>query len=124
MPRRTNTFQQMIRYIYEKMVAKGGRVTESALIRERDGGTEREIDVLLEQDVAGIPVRIALECRRRRCKDDIGWIDCLIGKYNKLEPAIARAVAVSSSDRPCLHGCRGAGAQTGRLARCLGRTPD
>lgn len=95
MPKRTNTFQKLITQIYSQMATSDERVTESALVREPTGETEREIDILLEKKIFGIDIRIAVECRGRSHKDDIQWIDGLIGKYRNLP--IDKVVAVSKS---------------------------
>lgn len=95
MPKRTNEFQQLIRKVYDCMkVIEGGKVTESAIIIDRDGNS-REIDVLIEIDSFGHSIKIAVECRDRSRQDDIQWIDALIGKYNNTN--IDKIIAVSSS---------------------------
>src|SRR5207245_1001712 len=43
----------------------------------------------------GTDLRIAVECRGRKDRDDIRWIDGLIGKYRDLD--IHKVVAVSQS---------------------------
>jgi hypothetical protein len=40
-------------------------------------------------------VKIAIECRDRSCKDDIEWVDCLVGKYRNLD--VHNIIAVSNS---------------------------
>lgn len=95
MPKRTNEFQTFILKIYQQMSSKNDKVTESAMIRERGDGTPREIDILVESRIFGVNIKIAIECRGRKNKDDIEWIDGLIGKYRDL--GINRIVAVSNS---------------------------
>ena len=95
MPKRTNAFQKLILRIYQQLNSPGGRVEESVLLSERGGGTPREVDILLHSRVFGIDLRIAVECRGRKHKDDIIWIDGLIGKYRDL--GIDKVVAVSKS---------------------------
>ena len=65
------------------------------MVRERSTGTEREVDILLEDCLFGTALRLAFECRGRRDKDDIEWIDGLIGKVTDLD--IDKVVAVSGS---------------------------
>jgi hypothetical protein len=95
MPRRTNAFQKLVFRIYQQLSSPGGKVEESVLLAERDGGTPREVDILLQSRVFGIDLRIAVECRGRKHKDDILWIDGLIGKYRDL--GIDKVVAVSKT---------------------------
>jgi len=95
MPKRTNEFQRLVKTIYERMASPGDLVTESARLKERDAKTEREVDILLEKKMFGAQIRIAVECRDRSHKDDVTWIDGLIGKYKDLD--VDRKFAVSSS---------------------------
>jgi len=95
MPKRSNAFQKLVLLVYQQMVEAGGTVTESVLLKERGNGTIREVDILIEKTVAGILIRIAIECRGRSRKDDIDWIDGLVGKYVNLE--VDKVVAISQS---------------------------
>jgi hypothetical protein len=95
MPKRTNTFQQVVKYIYSQIVPAGGRVTESAMLEESAGGSKREVDVLIEYTVAGHNLRIAVECRDHGRDQTLEWIDSLIGKYSRLR--VNQIVAVSAS---------------------------
>lgn len=95
MPKRTNAFQQLIVRIYEQMSLPGDMVKESAMIKERGSNVQREVDILLQRRIFGTVLRIAVECRGRKDKDDIEWIDGLIGKYRDLD--IHKLIAVSRS---------------------------
>ena len=52
----------------------------------------REIDVLIEKEINGKTAKIAVECRDRACKDDIEWVDSLVGKYMHLD--VHKVIAV------------------------------
>lgn len=80
-------------YIYDQMVPEGATVAESVFIKERDSGSEREVDILIEHEVAGTKLRIAVECRDRSRRDSIEWIDGLIGKFRDLD--VDKVVAVN-----------------------------
>jgi len=97
MAKQTNAFQQLIHYIYEKLEGQDATVTESALLLEQKVNEEvsREVDVLIERTIDDKIVRIAVECRDRSSKDDIQWVDCLIGKYINLK--VHKVIAVSNS---------------------------
>lgn len=97
MPKRTNVFQQVITYIHEQMTSSAGTVKESQVVHERSCNAEREVDILLEQEVLGTKLRIAVECRGRGRKDTLEWIDSLIGKYHDLVEDINKVIAVSRS---------------------------
>jgi len=93
MPKRSNEFQRLVRVIYEQLLPAGATVTESALVKERGSEVRREVDILIEQPVADVTLRLAVECRDRSRSADIEWIDQLIGKYRDLP--IDRVIAVS-----------------------------
>ncbi len=63
MPKRSNEFQQLIHHIYTQLASEDAEVTEPAFVKERDSEAEREVDILIEDEVAGVKVRIAIECR-------------------------------------------------------------
>jgi hypothetical protein len=94
-PPRSNEFQRLVRTIYEQIVPEGATVTESAMVRERGSSVEREVDILVESRVGDIVVRLGVECRDRARRDDIEWVDQLIGKYRDLP--VDKIIAVSSS---------------------------
>lgn len=97
MSKRTNAFQKTILFIHDQLKDSQTKVIESALLPERniEPIVYREIDVLIEKEEEGRTLRIALECRDRSHKDEIGWIDSLIGKYLNLQ--VDKVIAVSSS---------------------------
>jgi hypothetical protein len=94
-PPRSNEFQRLVKVIYEQIKPEGASVTESAMLREKGSSTEREVDVLVEARLADTVVRLAVECRDRSRRDDIEWIDQLIGKYRDLP--VDKIIAVSAS---------------------------
>jgi hypothetical protein len=51
--------------------------------------------VLIEHNIAGHDIKIAVECRDHARDQNMGWIDSLIGKYSRLK--VNQIVAVSSS---------------------------
>src|SRR5712692_653823 len=91
MPKRTNDFQQLMHYIYSQMAPEGAIVTESASL----GNSKREVDILIEHEIVGTKLRIAVECRDRSRKDDVEWIDHLVGKFKDLD--VHKVIAVSKS---------------------------
>lgn len=95
-PKRSNLFQKMVTYIAEQLAPNGAQLQESAELPERGiTGVVREVDTLLVVPVGLTSVRIAIESRDRSRKDDIQWVDDLIGKYALL--SVDRVLAISSS---------------------------
>jgi hypothetical protein len=93
MPKRTNDFQELIATIYEQITPQGGKVSESAMVFDRDTKTLREVDILLEYRYAHHDFKMVIECRDRSRKDSVEWIDALIGKTGSL--TVNKVVAVS-----------------------------
>jgi hypothetical protein len=118
MPARSNEFQRLIRSIYGAMAkVQGGRVTESAILKE-PGGAPREVDILLEASAFGHAVRIAVECRDHARKADVQWIDELIGRFKNLGVHKVIAVAASGFTRPALQKAASEGIETRSLKEC------
>jgi hypothetical protein len=92
-PARSNDFQRIVKYIYEQ-ISPGATVTESGVLKERDG-TAREVDILIEWKFAGTDLQIAVECRDYTRQQNIQWVDQLIGKYKDLK--VSKIIAISSS---------------------------
>ncbi|HEY9625088.1 MAG TPA: restriction endonuclease [Crinalium sp.] len=95
MSRQGNEFQTVMKVLYEHMADAGAAVTESVELLEPTSGARREIDILIERIENGFPIRIAVECRDRATKDDVTWVDQVIGKYCDLK--INKVILVSSS---------------------------
>jgi len=95
LPKRTNSFQQSIAFIYNAIIGQGFKVLESEEILDSDGTALREVDILVRGTIAGHWVNIAIECRNRARKDTVEWIDQLIGKYAAAD--VQKVVAVSAS---------------------------
>jgi hypothetical protein len=95
MPKRSNDFQKMILRIYSQMKSTDSTVEESVLLVEKNTDEKREIDILISINSFNSVMRIAIECRGRKKKDDIQWIDELVGKYRDLD--VNKVVAVSKS---------------------------
>jgi hypothetical protein len=94
-PKRTNEFQRLIAFIERAAAPAGARVTESPELFEYEGSSKREIDILIECEVGGHPVRIAVECRAEKRKQNKQWIDELYGRFRDL--GIQVVIAVSRS---------------------------
>jgi hypothetical protein len=95
MPRRSNDFQRLIKRIYEQLAGTTATVSESALVAEHGTDCEREIDVLIEAQIASVVLRVAVECRDRARPADVTWIDELEGKFRNL--GIDKVIAVARS---------------------------
>jgi hypothetical protein len=95
MPHRTNPFQHLILKLEQAFAGPGERVLESVELEEYPDSSLREIDTLIEGQVAGHPIRVAVECRDHARPQGKEWIDQLCGKYRDLN--VSEVVAVSRS---------------------------
>ena len=93
MPKRSNPFQQLITFLEMQLAPGGATVTPCALVEPIDGGARREVDILIEQHIGPHVIRIGVECRDHGRKQDVQWIEALVGKYEHL--AVHKVVAVS-----------------------------
>jgi hypothetical protein len=83
MPRRTNEFQKLV-FLVKRHAAAGSIVTESKMLRDLITGTEREVDISVESDVAGHNVIISIECNAKGRKAHIGWVEEMKTKHDRL----------------------------------------
>jgi hypothetical protein len=81
MPRRTNTFQQVIKLVYELMADDDATVEESAMLPDCDTEGEREVDVLVTGQIAGVPMRIQIEATARAAPVDVKWVEAELEKH-------------------------------------------
>lgn len=79
MPKRTNTFQELVALLQQTMAVSGSIVTQSAELMV--GGQLREIDVLVTVDTGISRVKIAVEAKDHKRKLDVTHVEALIGKY-------------------------------------------
>ena len=101
MPKRTNTFQQVVAVIHSHM-ADGATVEESAMVRPIRGGPLREVDVLVTSTVGGHEVRVSVEACHWSRKADTPWVEKMIGKHLDLPTDKLVLYSESGFYRPAL----------------------
>ena len=94
MPKRSNLFQNVVADLYAQLGGTDISVTESAILTDSDG-QPREVDILVEANLAGVQLRIGIECQDRGRKAGVSWIEELYGK--KMSLGLNKVVAVSRS---------------------------
>jgi hypothetical protein len=60
-------------------------------------GQRREIDVLLTGNLAGYPIRVAIECKNERLPIGVSKIDAFVGKLNDVGIPVQLGIFVSAS---------------------------
>ncbi len=89
--------------IVERIVADmheeyGVKVEQNVFLAAQDGGGRtREIDVLLSSEVAGYPIRVAIECKNEKGRVGIDEMDEYIGKLGDVGIPTQNSVFVSAS---------------------------
>src|SRR5215218_8768336 len=91
----TTPEQQLVKKIYQAMASAGATVSESQERTERGRNANREIDLLLEHELFGTHMKIAVEVRGRKRKDTLERIDSLVGKYKDMN--VQKIIAISTS---------------------------
>jgi hypothetical protein len=81
MPQRTNDFQELVARVHRALAPEGAIVTESAMVETSVEGETREIDVLIETNVAPYRIRIAVEAKDEGRPMDSTKFESIIGKY-------------------------------------------
>ena len=57
MPKRSNDFQSLIKFIYDRITPETGTVTESAMVYDKDAKILREVDILIEQKLSAHDIK-------------------------------------------------------------------
>lgn len=85
MPRRTNTFQQVIHAI-EYSVAGNAKVSESKELPSTIPRVkkDREVDIVIESEVAGHPIVVGVECTRTKRPANVEWVEHMAKKHEHL----------------------------------------
>jgi hypothetical protein len=82
-PKRSNAFQRAVRFIYQQLMGNV-EVPESMFLTDRLTGTEREVDVVIEKDVAGHHLILSIECVGRSRRASVEWVDQMASKHQSL----------------------------------------
>jgi hypothetical protein len=85
MPKRTNEFQQLVYLIQEQLRDRPETtVTESKYLKDRNTGKKREVDIVVECTVNGVPFVIAFECHDGKRSPTIEWVERMVKKHEHL----------------------------------------
>jgi hypothetical protein len=82
-PKRTNTFQEVVSIIHGDLAGEATR-EDSAMLTNRLTGEQREVDVVLRATVAGHETVIAVEATSRRSPVTAPWVESMVGKHANL----------------------------------------
>jgi hypothetical protein len=95
MPRKGRDFEKLVARIETILSGTEFKIRSPDRILDIHTGKEREIDISLRMKAGTHEILIIFECRARKKKEDVRWIEELSSK--KASVQAAKAVAVSSS---------------------------
>jgi hypothetical protein len=84
MPKRTNDFQKLVLYL-EKHKLPNDRITESKELIDKLTGEKREVDIYIETQISDHPIKISIECTNTTRPVDVGWVEKMKAKHDKLD---------------------------------------
>lgn len=79
----------------EEALGPGVRVTSPDFVLGKNSGTEREIDITLRGIVGSVDVLVMIECRDRKARQGVDWIEQVVQKASDV--GAGKVVAVSTS---------------------------
>ncbi len=88
-------FEQLVARIEKAFASKGVVVKSPDHIRSLPNGQMREVDASIRFKIGTVPILITVECRKRKDKEDILWIEQLVTKKQSI--SASKTIAVSSS---------------------------
>lgn len=91
-------FEQLVARIEADAGPLGLTVTSPDRIRCRTTGRLREVDASVRTQIGTSSILITVECRKRRAKQDVTWIEELATKKHAI--GAARTIAVSLPGSP------------------------
>jgi hypothetical protein len=94
MPARSTPFQTLVHHI-QSHLAPGASVQESAMMKHRLTGEEREVDVVLRSPVGEHSIVVSIECIDQSRPADTTWVEQMKTKHDHLETD--RLILVSRS---------------------------
>ena len=83
MPKRSNEFQKVV-FLVKKHVSESAKVTESMMLQDLITGSDREVDVCIEDSIAGHDIIVSIECVDHKRKADVTWVEQMKSKHERL----------------------------------------
>ena len=88
-------FEKLIARIEQTLAPRGAVVTHNDHIVDKITGQKRQVDASIRYTIGTVPLLITIECRKRKHKQDVTWIEQLVTKKQSLGAATTIAVASS-----------------------------
>lgn len=84
MPQRSNDFQKLVLYLH-KHNHPNVEIVESKILVDKETLESREVDIYLTTSLGNYQLNISIECGNKKRKADIGWVEMMKAKHDKLE---------------------------------------
>ncbi|MCE9582513.1 MAG: restriction endonuclease [Planctomycetes bacterium] len=94
MAREGRELEQLVALI-EKTLGPSAQVDSPALLPDKDGGGDREVDVAIRVKSGSSSILVIIECRDRAATQDVRWVEEVAQK--RVSVSADKVVAVSSS---------------------------
>lgn len=94
MPKRSNSFQQVVTLLHEQF-SDCGTITESKMLPDSRTGKLREVDIVIEAPVSEYPILLSIECIDHNRHATVEWVERMSAKHADLPTD--RLVLVSRS---------------------------
>lgn len=95
MPARTNEFQKLVTVINRHLGGDDVKITESAMLYDKEAETDREVDILVETTVINRQIKMGIECTARAAPVDITILQAFKEKHRNL--GIHKTIVVSKN---------------------------
>jgi hypothetical protein len=94
--------EEQISEIEKTLCPHGADVRSPDRIRDKITGQLREVDGAIRHNVGSTQVLITIECRRRKGKSDVRWIEHLVTKQKSIGAAKTIALSFAGLSKPAL----------------------
>ncbi len=111
MPARS-TLRQRVVFHVQRLLTSAGTVQESAFLKDRLSGALREVDIVIEAKVGEHDVVICVECRDRRRKATVEWVEQMAMKHQSLPTSKLVLVSTNGFTRTATSKATSLGIQT------------
>lgn len=103
MPKRTNEFQKLVLLVNEHLSPLSATVTESKMLWERESNIEREIDILIENNIDPYSTLIGIECTAQSRKVSVNQLAAFLEKHKNVGIHKTVVVAKNGFSKPAIN---------------------
>lgn len=109
--------ERIVALLEKALLPDGAEVKSPVFLADKITGELREVDIAIRFKLGAIPILVIIECRDRRAKADVLWIEQVAQKRQDLNAAKAIAVSTSGFSAPAYRKAEHHGIETRILAR-------